>query len=126
LDQQVLAFFTHIIPGLARRGVSITLNCGSDAKQCALLDQLLNKFKDGLPENKFDAYWYPMPLIQYLPDFDNKMPIINLELEDGSDIPNVMKMLASPRPDGRQRVICIPNEEHMVGLIRTIKKVKIS
>jgi hypothetical protein len=108
LDQQVFAFFTHILPRLAKSGVSINLKFnGLDAKQYALLDQLLNQFKDGIPENKSLGFRCPMPDIQYLTDFDNKMPIIALYPRMGSDIPILMKMLASPRPDGRQRVICL-------------------
>jgi hypothetical protein len=123
-----MAFFTHILPCLAKNGVSISFNSiWSNAKQCALLDQLLNKFKDGLPENKLHTYCYPMPLIQYLPDIDNKMPIICLDLKQESDIPLLEKMLASPRPDGQQRVIGIIGGKNLVCvLIRTIKEVKIS
>jgi hypothetical protein len=67
-----------------------------------------------------------MPLIQYLPDIDNKMPIICLDLKQESDIPLLEKMLASPRPDGRQRVIGIIGGKNLVCvLIRTIEEVKI-
>jgi hypothetical protein len=128
LDQQVIAFFTHILPCLAKSGVSFSLYFNrSDAKQCALLDQLLNKFKDGLPNNKLYAYNYQLSNIQYLPDIHNKMLIIHLGFEQASDIPILMKMLASPRPDGQQRVIYISHGLYLVSeLIRTIKEVKIS
>jgi hypothetical protein len=101
-----------------------------NAKQCALLDQLLNIFRDGLPENKLHGYCCPpMPNIQYLPHIDNKMQFIRLALEQESDIPILIKMLASPRPDGRQRVIEMSFEREcmacMPAIIRTVKEVKI-
>jgi hypothetical protein len=133
LDQQVVAFITYILPclALAESGVSIFVNFdGSNAKQCALLDQLLNKIKDGLPDDKLHRFACPMPAIQYLPNFDNKRPMISLYLGNGIEahVPILMKMLASPRPDGRQRVIYtdIWHESMVLMLIRTIQEVKLS
>jgi hypothetical protein len=115
---------------LAKSGVSISLDFdGSNAKQCALLDQLLNKFRDGLPNDKVHSFRCSLPNIQYLPDIDNKMKYIDLyfEHEQASEIPILMKMLASPRPDGQQRVIYIEYAENLVlELIRTIKEVNLS
>jgi hypothetical protein len=42
------------------------------------------------------------------------MKKIGLGLATASDIPILMKMLASPRADGQQRVICISPEQYLV------------
>jgi hypothetical protein len=136
LDQQVFEFFTHILPCLAKNGVLIFFNFDGlrakqwDAKQCALLDQLLNKFKDGMEEDQLRGFYRPMPMrIQYLPDINNKLPVINLHLEQASAIPTLLQMLASPRPDGRQRVIYVPGriQPYLAPrLIPAIKEVKTS
>jgi hypothetical protein len=128
LDQQVLAFFTHILPCLAKTQVSVDLHFnGSDAKQSALLNQLLNIFRDGLPTNKLHAY-ASMADIQYLPDIDNKMQKIGLYMGYSTalefDIPFLMKMLASPRSDGQQRVIHFCHVEFPSNLLEAIKEVK--
>jgi hypothetical protein len=100
---------------------------GSDANQCALLNQLLNTFRDGLPANKLRAYCSMLD-VQYLPDIDNKMQkvclYINKETGLALDIPMLMKMLASPRPDGEQRVIYFHREELTRKIMEAIKKVK--
>jgi hypothetical protein len=43
--------------------------------------------------------------IEFLPDLDNKMKIINCWLLKEWDIPILMRCLASPRADGQQRVM---------------------
>jgi hypothetical protein len=85
---------------------------------------MLNIFQDGLPMNKLHAYC-PLSSIPYLPDIDNKK--IGLYIQSASEIPNFMKMLASPRADGQQRVIYMPRELNLIWLLlQDIKKVKIS
>jgi hypothetical protein len=128
LDQQVLAFFAHIIPCLAKSGVKIFLHSHSnksDAKQYALLDQLLNILGDGLPKNKL---YSDVPNIHnpYLLDMYNKMKQIILSLNDYTDIPVLMKILASPRPDGQQRVIYVPSQVRYMTwvMLKAIKEVK--
>jgi hypothetical protein len=92
-----------------------------------MVDQLLNIFRDGLPTICLYAFC-PLSNIQfqYLPDIDNKMELIGLSLWKLSDIPILMKMLASSRPDGQQRVIHILPCNGISNLLDTIKKVKIS
>jgi hypothetical protein len=126
MDQQVLAFFTHILPCLAKYGVLISMHFnGWDPKPCALMFEMLNIFRDGLPNNKLHVYC-SLTNVQYLPDIDNKMQKIGLYLSTVSDFPIIMKMLASPRPDGQQRVIYIPREVNLICiLLNTIKEVKI-
>jgi hypothetical protein len=113
---------------LAESGVSICfLRFGLDAKQRALLDQLLNKFRDELPNTKLNVSCCPSSNIQYLADFDNKMTSISMCLKQASEIPILMKMLALPRPDGQQRVIDISSEGVLIlEFIKTIKEVKLS
>jgi hypothetical protein len=94
---------------------------------------MLNILRDGLPTNNLHAYCH-LSNIQHLPDFDNKMQEISLSLKKASDIQILMKMLvASPRPDGQQRVIYLPRVHNCATyltsisiLLRTIKEVKMA
>jgi hypothetical protein len=93
-------------------------------KQNALVDQLLNIFKDGDANIHLELNCR-LASIPSLPDLDNKLQKIKIYKYHERDIPLLMQMLASPRPDGQQRVICVPylNNQLKGKILDAIKKV---
>jgi hypothetical protein len=93
-------------------------------KQRASLNQLLQIFR----EEKSSSICYLkclMANIQYLQHVDNQTSRLHLEGDKSSDIPHMIKMLASPRPDGQQRVIFVNLRGHLKKeLFKAIKKVQ--
>jgi hypothetical protein len=75
-----------------------------------------------LPNNKLGAFCPLLSNIQYLPDIDNKLQKIYL-YPKVLDIPMLMKMLASPRPDGQQRVIYMQHKHFPRKMLKAIKEV---
>jgi hypothetical protein len=67
-----------------------------------------------------------MANIESLSDLDNKMQKIKFDNIYESDIPLLIKMLASPRPDGQQRVIRVPFQDNQSTqkMLDAIKKVE--
>jgi hypothetical protein len=62
--------------------------------------------------------------IQYLQHVDNQTSRLCLIGHEDSDIPQLMKMLASPRPDGQQRVIYLDiSGDLKKEMLKAIKKV---
>jgi hypothetical protein len=60
-----------------------------------------------------------------VPHGGNKMKAINFYVHEESAIPNLLKFLAIPRPDGQQQVVSIlPKIEFTQKIIDTIKEVK--
>lgn len=122
LDQQVLAFFTHITACIAKNVTIRLFFKEPDGKTHALLDQLLNiivKEACELSVNMEQA----MALIQSMPNMDNKMQKIDSPVYKESEITTLMQMLAFPRPDGKQRVFCVYGQlpEKMLVAIKKVE-----
>jgi hypothetical protein len=77
-----------------------------DEKQRAAVNQLLQLFREQLTTlTSRILFRGTLSSIQFLADVDNGMKIIDCWEVEESDIPILIKLLASPRPDGQQRVM---------------------
>jgi hypothetical protein len=118
----------HILPCIAAHRIKVLLCSNSnkpDLKQRALLlDHLLNIFREGASNIHLELNC-PMASIPSLSNLDNKMQKIKFDIIHERDIPLLMNMLASPRPDGQQRVICLAFQGNQFTqiMLDAIKKV---
>jgi hypothetical protein len=125
VDQQVLAFFTNIASCMSASEIQINLLSGLnkfDEQQLLSVNRLLKTF----PIHGNLCINCAVVNIKCLQDVEDKMlPIYFLRIEEESDIPILMELLASPRPDGQQRVVCpyFPKEDLQQKLVAAIKKV---
>jgi hypothetical protein len=125
LDEQVLTFIKLISHCIAPNPIYIELLMGSSKEmeqQRAYLNQLLQILRDErAPIRHLDCQ---LANIQYLQHVDSQTGRLQLDGYEDSDIPHLMKMLASPRPDGRQRVIALSLTEDLTKkMVEAIKKV---
>jgi hypothetical protein len=125
LDEQVLAFFKLI--SNAENPYSINIYnirmSKMGEKQRASVNRLLQIFREEKSPRDFGYLNCRMSNIQYLQHADNQTSRLYLE-GDKSDIPHLMKMLASPRPDVQQRVIDLNIDGDLkTEILKSIKKV---
>jgi hypothetical protein len=135
LDDQVLAFIKIIAPHL--NGIDIHLVIRNlDAQKRGFTNRLLKIFREEKSPNTFISMYTNIGNIQFLPDMDNKMHQLELTVDEDTDIdvgiPLLMKMLATPRPDGQQRVIwlffcdeVVFDNETPMKMLDTIKQVEL-
>jgi hypothetical protein len=76
-----------------------------DENQIASLNQLLHLFKEKITTMPRIYFSNCLSNIQFVPNADNKVDIIDCFGIEESDIPILMHFLASPRADGKQRVM---------------------
>jgi hypothetical protein len=123
LDEEVLAFCKLISKCIAANSIEIYINIMEN--QRASVNELLQIFR----EEKSSSICYlncQMANIQYLQHVDNQTSRLHLEGDKDSDIPHLIKMLASPRPDGQQRVIFVKLSGYLKKeMLKAIKKVHI-
>jgi hypothetical protein len=128
LDDQVLAFIEVIAPHLTKTGVYIYLSTkvqNLDAQKIGFMNRLLKIFQEKSPT--LICVQTKLANIQFLPDMDNKTRHLLLKVIADTDIPLLMKWLATPRLDGQQRVISLnfeENEQLTVNMVDAIKKVE--
>jgi hypothetical protein len=111
VDQEVLQFLTHISGCIiANKIITISLRTGKlNAKHCAVVDQLLRIFRKESSKIYLE-YYGSMASIPYpLPEME--LQICMFLYNEEVDIPILMKMLASPRADGRQWVFCLASTD---------------
>jgi hypothetical protein len=127
LDEQVLAFFKLIAHSMHAKPISISIimeKSNIDDKQCAYVNQLLQILRENKSPSQISHLNCQMANIQYLQHVDNQISRIHLDGYEDSDILHLIKMLASPRPDGQQRVIYLNlGEELAIKMVKSIKKV---
>jgi hypothetical protein len=95
-------------------------------KQSRYVNELLQIFRDE-KSSTFRLLSCRMVNIQYIQHVDNQTSKLYLEGYPDLDIlniPHLMEMLASPRPDGKQRVIYLSlSDDGKKELLNTIKQV---
>jgi hypothetical protein len=94
-------------------------------KQRASVNQLLQILREEKSPSQIIHLNCDMANIQYLQHVDNQTTLLNLKGDKDSDIPHLIKMLASPRPDGQQRVIFVDlfgvgMKKEMLKAIKTV------
>jgi hypothetical protein len=100
-----------------------------DEKQRANVNQLFDILsQDGFPQTNLVLNCYLSKSGGYVPNGGNKMRAINFYLFEESAIPNMIKFLAIPRPDGQQQVVKIklrPARQHQLAqkIMENIKQV---
>jgi hypothetical protein len=130
LDDQVLAFFKLISHCIAENPISIHFSNIEMHKMGEMQRAAVNQFLEIFREEKSPAAIRQLNCrlasIPYIPHVDNQMTRLYSEAYEDSDIPQLMKMLASPRPDGQQRVMCLNisgNVDLKKEILKAIKKV---
>jgi hypothetical protein len=123
MDDQVLAFIKVIAPHLTELHIGI----GSLIKMANLGDQkrsFINQLHD-LFREKLIVIGTSLDNIQFLQDVDNKTRRIHLGLSANTDIRKLMNWLATPRPDGKQRVIWLffESDQLAMEMVDTLKQV---
>jgi hypothetical protein len=90
------------------------------------MTQLDNLFKKRLPTMSAIYFCQGFFPIQYVPQLDSELERIHLEITMECDFQFLMKFLASPRADGRQRVVHIKFDRFESGpkMVEVIKNVK--
>jgi hypothetical protein len=106
----VLAFLSLIAPCITANevGISFTMKMSNlDENQVASVNQLLQICREKITNISSILFHRSMSSIQFLPNVDNKMKIIDINCHgtEEPDIPILIQFLATPRPDGQQRVI---------------------
>jgi hypothetical protein len=76
-----------------------------DENQHAYVNRLLQLFREKMATITSISFCRYLANIQFLPNCDSKMKKIVCYGIEESDIPIVLEFLASPRPDGQQRVM---------------------
>ena len=96
-----------------------------EEKQCLWIDQIFNIYRELSATIKLELYGPLYPIRSLLHQIDNKVQIFELDIKDTLDIPLLMKLLASPRADGQQRVIELVIEEAPLArkVVKAIEKV---
>jgi hypothetical protein len=130
LDEQVLAFFKLISHRIAENPISIHFSNMKMHKmgeqQRASVNQFLEIFREEKSPAAIRQLNCRLANIQYIPHVDNQMTRLYSEAYEESDIPHLMTMLASPRPDGQQRVMCLNisgSGDLKKEILKAIKKV---
>jgi hypothetical protein len=112
LDHQVVAFLSLIAPHIAtttnKLQIHFTKNMSNVGEnQLGSVNRLFHLLREKITTIHSIGFYYSFSNIQFMPDVDNGMEIIFCYGIEESDIPILMKFLASPRPDGQQRVMKI-------------------
>jgi hypothetical protein len=120
-----LQFLTHIAGRIVASGkIKINLRMGKpNAERRAVVDHLLRIFREGLSETYLEYGTManiPLPL----PEMERQISMFYWQEEIATPI--LLKMLASPRVDGRQWVFRLgsPNVELAQKVVDAIKKVE--
>jgi hypothetical protein len=107
----VLAFLSLIAARIATNKLYIqfTTEMGHmDETQRASVNRMLQIFREKITtHSRMNFSDCSLSNIQFLADLDNKMDRIECSLIEETEIPILMQFLASPRPDGKQRVLKI-------------------
>jgi hypothetical protein len=126
LNDQVLAFIKIIAPHLKNEihiciGLLMEMK-NLDEQQRGFMKQLLQIIR----KNRRTDITVRLDNIPFMPDMDNKTRLIFLAVNADTDIPLLMKMLATPRPDGQQKVIglYIENDQMPMKMVDAIKQVE--
>jgi hypothetical protein len=120
----VLAFIKVIAPLLTRTEVSLGFDVHIkhlNEQQLSFVYQLVKIFREDLIR-----IFTKMASIPFLPDMDNqKSQYYLLHLDADTDIPLLMKMLATPHPAGQQRVIrlFVDTRQLVMKMLDAIKEV---
>jgi hypothetical protein len=128
LDDQVLAFFKLIAPHLT--GVDIDIgfttlmkmeNLDEQQRGFININQLFEIFRGDLI--RISTNFDNLPFLP--PDISNTL---ELDVDADTDIPLLMNLLATPRPDGQQRVIglVISEPELTMEMVDAIEQVETS
>jgi hypothetical protein len=126
LDDQVLAFFKLIAPHLT--GIDIDIGYTTfmkmkrlDWQQRGFINQLFEIFRGDLI--RISTNFDNLPFLP--PDISNTL---ELDVDADTDIPLLMNLLATPRPDGQQRVIglVISEPELTMEMVDAIEQVETS
>jgi hypothetical protein len=129
LDDRALAFIKVITPHL--NGISITFLMRMEslgAQKRGFINQLLKIFREEKSPNTPISIFTMLGNIQFLQDMDNETRKIQLWVKADMAIQVLMKWLATPRPDGKQRVIWLfffgnGNDQLAMGMVDAIKQV---
>jgi hypothetical protein len=103
-----MTFLSLIAPRITANQVAITFAMKMnhlDENQVTSVNQLLQLCREKIATISSIFFIRCLSNIQFLPDVDNKMKIINCYGIEESTIPILMHFLASPRADGQQRVM---------------------
>jgi hypothetical protein len=106
----VLAFLSLIAGRITTNKVAINFTMKMIdlyENQVAFVNGLLQMFRERLTTIHSIHFSSGLSSIQFLPDVDNKMENIHCIGMEESEIPSLMALLASPRADGKQRVMKI-------------------
>jgi hypothetical protein len=101
LDEQVLAFLKIISHSMVPNTVAINLVMGMskmEEKERACVNQLLQIFKEEKSPIRFLSC--RLANLQYLQHVDSQTSRLHLDGYEESDIPHLVQILASHRPDG--------------------------
>jgi hypothetical protein len=105
----------------------ILMKLMSEEEQCLAVDQLLSIYRDISATIYLDVIC-PVSFLRHNLTFqlDNKMELVELYIENDSDIQTVVEILATPRTDGRQHVayLNLENDELCQQMLAIVKKVK--
>jgi hypothetical protein len=106
----VWAFLSLIAPGITANSLSVQIQFAMemshmDENQHAYVNRLLQLFREKMATITSISFCRYLANIQFLPNCDSKMKKIVCYGIEESDIPIVLEFLASPRPDGQQRVM---------------------
>jgi hypothetical protein len=110
LDHQALAFLSLVASRITANKVNIIFPMKMshmDENQLTSVNQLLQLLRKEITMMSTIDFWRCLSNIQFLQDVDNKMKIIYCSGIEESDIPIIMQFLPSPRPDGKQRMLCL-------------------
>jgi hypothetical protein len=88
-----------------------------DEIQHGFVNQFLQISREKVPNMRSSFY---LSDFKHFPDMDNQMQWIELLFKGESNIPILIKFLASPRADGQQRVIYIHLSEEEEDLAQKI------
>jgi hypothetical protein len=128
LDDQVLAFIKIIALCFTKLDIHIPMKMKNlDEQQRCFMDRLLKIFRKRNSQYAFIDITTCMGNIPFLPpDMENKTRQISSEVYADTDIPLLMEMLATPRPDGQQRMIRLFFEEYQLAMrmVDAIKQVE--
>jgi hypothetical protein len=108
LDNRVLEFLSLIAPRITASEVQIHFHeqmSDLDEKQRSSVNQLLQLFRENITPTTDIHFNGNLSSLRFVADVDNKMNKMDCWGVVESDIPILMDLLASPRPDGQQRVM---------------------
>jgi hypothetical protein len=122
----VLAFIKVIAPVLIKTGVNLDFLIHIEhlnEQQRSFVNQLVKILREDLT-----CIFTKLANLPFLPDMDNqKSQLYTLLVDADTDIPLLMKMLATPRSDGQQRVIqlfVVDTGQLIMKMLDAIKEVE--